>query len=75
MVDLLRSHQASGRRFVPTAFVEEGPRIAVELAVTDPAWDGTGTVYKVVTFGGPGDAAVLLEDCRDREDALKKLET
>jgi hypothetical protein len=47
VVDLLRGHRASGRRFTPTDFIEEGPRI-----------DGR---------------AVLLEDCRDRDDALAKL--
>jgi hypothetical protein len=73
VVDLLRGHRASGRRFTPTDFVEEGPRVAVGLAVTDPGWEGTGQVYKVFTFREPDDRAVLLEDCRDRDDALAKL--
>ena len=73
MVDLLRDHHAEGRRLTPTAFVEEGPRVAVELAVTDPEWRAALQVYKVFTFGDPGGRAVLLEDCRDRDDALAKL--
>jgi hypothetical protein len=73
VVDLLRGHRASGRRFTPTDFVEEGPRVAVGLAVTEPGWEGTGQVYKVFTFREPDDRAVLLEDCRDRDDALAKL--
>ena len=74
MVDLLRGHRVSGRRFTPTDLVEEGLRVAVELAVTDPNWDGTAQVYKVFTFREPDDRAVLLEDCRDRDDALAKLQ-
>jgi hypothetical protein len=72
VVDLLRSHHREGRRFTPTDFVEAGPRVAVELAVTDPRWDGTGQAYKVFTFGESGEA-VLLEDCKDRRDALERL--
>ncbi len=72
MVDLLRGHHRSGRRFRPNDFVEEGPRVAVGLAVTDPGWEGTGHVYKVFTFGAD-DRAVLLEDCKDRDDAVAKL--
>jgi hypothetical protein len=72
VVDLLRDHHRSGRSFTPTELVEEGPRVAVGLAVTDPHWEGAAEVYKVFTFA-PGDRAVLLEDCRDRDDALAKL--
>jgi len=72
VVDLLRDHHREGRRFTPTELVEEGPRVAVGLQVTDPHWDGTGVAYKVFTFREDG-RAVLLEDCRDREDALAKL--
>lgn len=73
MVDLLRGHHCSGRRFRPTDFVEEGPRVAVGLAVTDPGWEGVGQVYKVFTFRESDGHAVLLEDCKDRSDALEKL--
>ena len=73
MVDLLRDHHASGRSFRPTELVEEGPRVAVGLRVTDPHWDGAAEVYKVFTFREPDGQAVLLEDCRDRGDALAKL--
>ncbi len=73
MVDLLRDHHREGRRFRVTSFVEEGLRVAVELAVTDPYWEGAGQVYKVFTFDEHGDRAVLLEDCRDRDDALARL--
>jgi hypothetical protein len=75
VVDLLRDHHREGRRFRPTEFVEEGPRVAVGLAVTDAHWEGAGQVYKVFTFRDPGGEAVLLEDCRDRDDALAKLAT
>ena len=47
--------------------------MAVALTVTDPGWEGTAEVYKVFTFGEPDGRAVLLEDCRDRDDALSKL--
>jgi hypothetical protein len=73
VVDLLRDHHREGRRFMPTELVESGPRVAVELAVTDPRWAGTGRTYKVFTFREPDGRAVLLEDCRDRGDALAKL--
>jgi len=72
VVDLLTQHRAEGRRFTPTEFVEEGPRVAVGLAVTDPHWEGTGRAYKVFTFAEDG-RAVLLEDCTDRDDAMAKL--
>ena len=73
MVDLLRDHRREGRRFEPTEFVEEGLRVAVGLGVTDPHWDGAGLVYKVFTFRESDGRAVLLEDCRDRRDALARL--
>jgi hypothetical protein len=72
VVDLLRGHHLEGRRFTPTELIEEGPRVAVGLSVTDPRWDGAGQVYKVFTFAADG-RAVLLEDCKDRRDALAKL--
>ena len=75
MVDLLRNHRRSGRRFTPTDFVEAGSRVAVGLSVTDPDWGQTVEVYKVFTFREPGGEAVLLEDCQDRQDALEKLAT
>lgn len=74
MVDLLKQHRGEGRRFRPTEFVESGRRVAVGLAVTDTHWEGTAEVYKVFTFREPGRQAVLLEDCKDREDALAKLQ-
>jgi hypothetical protein len=73
VVDLLASHHQCGRRFEPYEFIEQGPRVAVGLVVTDPDWSGKGEAYKVFTFRDPGDEAVLLEDCRDRDDALAKL--
>ena len=73
MVDLLRDHHRSGRRFTPTDFVEAGSRVAVGLSVVDPDWGRTIEVYKVFTFREPGGEAVLLEDCRGRDDALEKL--
>jgi hypothetical protein len=63
VVDLLRGHHLEGRRFTPTELIEEGPRVAVGLSVQ---------VYKVFTFAADG-RAVLLEDCKDRRDALAKL--
>jgi len=74
VVDLLRDHHRAGRRLRPTELVEEGRRVLVGLAVTDPHWDGAAEVYKVVTFLEQDGQAVLLEDCRDRDDALAKLQ-
>jgi hypothetical protein len=60
-------------RFRPTELFEDGPRVAVALAVTDLGWEGTAEVYTVFTFREPDDRAVLLEDCRGRADAVAKL--
>jgi hypothetical protein len=73
VVDLLAQHHRHGRRFEPTEFIEEGPRVAVGLHVADPRWDGKAQVFKVFTFRDPGDAAVLLQDCTGRDDALARL--
>ena len=74
MVDLLERHHHGGRRFEPLEFVEEWPRVAVALKVTDSRWHGEAAeVYKVFTFREPGGEAVLLQDCVDREDALARL--
>jgi hypothetical protein len=74
VVDLLKQHHERGRRFEPTEFIEEGPRIAVGMNVSDRRWDGEGAeVFKVFTFGGADDQAVLLQDCTGREDALRFL--
>jgi hypothetical protein len=74
VVDLLERNHRGGRRFQPTELIEEGPRVAVRLEVTDARWDGESVeVYKVFTFGEPGDEAVLLQDCMDRDDALAYL--
>lgn len=71
MVDLLERHHRQGRRFEPTEFIEEGPRVAVRMTVTDPRWDDqAANVFKVFTFHEPGDQAVLLQDCTGRDDAL-----
>jgi hypothetical protein len=74
VVDLLRQHHEGGRRFAPTEFVEEGPRVVVGMTVSDRRWDGeTAEVFKVFTFREPGDQAVLLQDTAGREDALNQL--
>lgn len=74
MVDLLGRNHEGGRRFEPTEFIEEGPRIAVGMRVTDVRWEGeSAEVFKVFTFREPGGGAVLLQDCIDREDALVHL--
>jgi hypothetical protein len=72
VVDLLASHHRHGRRFRPTGFTETGDRVAVEMTVADPEWGGEVAegVFKVFTFGGTGDRAVLLQDCTGRDDAL-----
>jgi hypothetical protein len=72
-VNLLQQHYAEGRRFQPREFIEEGARVAVRLAVTDPHWSGEGEVFKVFTFREPGDEAVLLQDTTGRENALELL--
>jgi hypothetical protein len=66
-VDLLASRHRSGRRFEPLDLVEEGNRVAVRLAVSDPQWEGKAEVFKVFTF--QDDQAVLYEDCVDEENA------
>lgn len=75
MVDLLEQHHRDGRRFEPTELIERGSRVAVALTVTDRRWEGeSAVVYKVFTFDGPDGAAALLQDCRDRADALAYLD-
>ncbi len=73
MVDLLAQHHQHGRRFEPTEFIEEGPRVAVGMNVSDPRWEGKAEVFKVFTFRDPGGEAVLLQDCTGRDDALAHL--
>jgi hypothetical protein len=74
VVDLLEQQHRAGRRFEPTELIEQGPRVAVALRVTDRRWQGTSAeVYKVFTFSEPGGEAMLLQDCSDREDALARL--
>jgi len=74
VVDLLEQRHLGGRRFEPTEFIEEGPRVAVRLEVTDVRWGGeSAEVYKVFTFRETGGEAVLLQDCIDRDDALAYL--
>jgi len=61
-VDLLQQHHEAGRRFEPDELIVAGARVAVGLARGD---------YKVFTFRG--EHAVLLQDCIDRDDALRQL--
>ena len=74
MVDLLKQHHEDGRRLEPTEFIEDGPRIAVKLKVSDQRWGGeSAEVFKVFTFREPDERAILLQDCAGREDALTYL--
>jgi hypothetical protein len=74
VVDLLQRHHEGGRRFEPTEFIEEGPRVAVGLTVRDRRWgDESVEVFKVFSF--EGERAVLLQDCTGRDDALAYLAT
>lgn len=66
-MDLLASHHRHGRRFEPLEFIEDGNRVAVRLAVSDPQWSGQAEVFKVFTF--QDDQAVLFQDCADEENA------
>lgn len=75
MVDLLAQHHRNGLRFQPTEFVEDGPRVAVRMAVSDPGRPERGETYKVFTFREPDDRAALLQDCTGRDDALAYLRT
>jgi hypothetical protein len=68
-VDLLADHRRNGRRLEPLELIEEGTRVAVRLAVSDPRWPGAAEVFKVFTFGETGDEVVLLQDCADEENA------
>lgn len=63
-MNLLRQHHDAGRRFEPAELVEGGPHVAVRLA-----WGG----YKVFTFAADGSQVVHLQDCLDRDDALRRL--
>jgi hypothetical protein len=74
VVDLLEQHHREGSRFEPTEFVEQGPRIAVGMTVSNPNWHGEPAVdvFKVLTFGVSGQA-VLMQDCPSRDDALAEL--
>jgi hypothetical protein len=74
-VDLLAQHHAEGRRFEPVDFLEQGPRVAVRLEVTDPHWSGRGEVFKVFTFSGEDRESpiVLLQDTRGEEHARELL--
>jgi hypothetical protein len=62
-VDLLEQKHRGGRRFELTEVVEQGPRVAVGLAAGH---------YKLFTFA-EDDRVVLLQDCIDRDDALRQL--
>jgi hypothetical protein len=74
VVDLLAQHHESGRRYAPNEFVEAGDRVAVGLEIGDARWQGeTAQVYKVFGFRDDDGAAILLQDCVDREDALAYL--
>ncbi len=58
---LLESHHRSGILYEPRDLIEQGDRVAV----------GFGPVYKVFTFAE--EKAVHLQDCADRDDALRRL--
>jgi hypothetical protein len=74
VVDLLKQHHESGRRFEPTEFIEAGPRVAVKINVSDRRWGSEEVeVFKVFTFGEPHDQALTLQDCAGREDAMNHL--
>jgi hypothetical protein len=75
VVDLLEQRYREGVRFQPTEFIEEGPRVAVRMTVSDPPRQGEAAtgVFKVFTFGAD-EQAVLLQDCTGREDALAHLD-
>jgi hypothetical protein len=74
VVDLLEQHHRHGRRFEPTELIEQGPRVAVGLRVSDPHWQGeTADVFKVFTFSEVTEHAVLLQDCTGRDDAVARL--
>ena len=74
-MDLLAQHHRNGRRFEPLEFIEQGQRVVVRLAVTDPHWEGAGESFKVFTFRGADEQhdIVLLQDTIGKEHALSLL--
>lgn len=70
---LFHERQRHGRRFEPLELIEDGPRVAARLGVTDPRWSGAVEVYKVFTFRERESDVVLVQDCADRESALALL--
>jgi hypothetical protein len=72
VVDLLVQHTQEGRRLEPTELMERGDRVAVRLTLSEPTRPEPVTaVFKVFTFDG--EQAVLLQDCVDRDDAMRYL--
>ncbi len=71
IVDRLRKHHASGRRFELGEVIEEGDRVAVAFTIHNPAWSGPVETYKVFTFGG--DVVVRMNDCVDESYARQVL--
>ena len=76
MVNLLEQRYREGVRFQPTEFIEQGPRVAVRMTVSNPRWHGEAAtgIFKVFTFGATDERAVLLQDCTGRDDTLAHLE-
>ena len=71
-MNLLADHRREGRLFEPLEIIEEGMRLAVRLAVSDPHWPERGETFKVFTFDA-NDDVVLMQDCTGREHALALL--
>jgi ketosteroid isomerase-like protein len=73
IVDRLRRHHANGRRFAAEKVIEEGDRVAVAVAITNPGWSSPVTIFKVFTFREGADVVVRLNDCLDESYALQVL--
>ena len=73
IVSLLGRHYANGRRFTLGEMIEQGDRIAVEMAVANPEWSEPVSVYKVFSFRAGDDVVIRLSDCIDESYALQVL--
>jgi ketosteroid isomerase-like protein len=73
IVGRLQRHLENGRRFALGKLIEEGDRVAAEVAVSDPHWSGPVTVFKVFTFRSGEDKVSRLNDCVDESYARQVL--
>ena len=71
IVDRLRKHRESGRRFELGDVIEEGNRVAVAFTILNPNWSGPVETFKVFTFDG--EVVGRMNDCIDESYARQVL--